>query len=723
MLLLYENIFISKVLPTIFCALSLFSSVSLLATYQKIMRMRMGPGKVTFMINICELLMTMLWIGSFYYSDSSSDAPSAISPVLCFFLGMIEVFIYSSYLLLHIGFIHSLRNILLLKDKNPSESFKKYLTVSLLGAIACTLAAVIPGGIDHTPYGFCGAKGTSIIQILSFVFAVVVNPFILLTLWNIHKRKGQQGYGQEEAFDIYTRDMKRYFFRTNIGFSLVFVLAWYPFHVVNIIFFLQANEGATMGFYVFALIAFYLICLTSFFMMIVRMRDPMLKKMVYHFIRSTSSVKGSDHLTGPTQDLSTSLLFSEQNDRSKRTTMSKHGSTKDVVVSYSMVQANSKPQKVEEEIKKSLTNEKLKRSKTSTTIKPITLDGYRSILYYLEQLLETAPSGSEAPGCTERLPWASYFYTQLSSVKLKSLGDDTEGTANGFIHAAKVFEHLGEQFGYSFSEIAHSINLVLNEKNLEDNFEKFATKATGFFKNYHFSSFDKEIQFQIIDKDQKFSLVENYLQPYHSFVASETGNLLPQLLGLYTVDDSASKHIILLLKNRYKKFLKGKSGSRLIMKHRTVVDADYIRFEVLDQDGTVQSRTKAKIETENMTKLPVTQKVIPMSPEDRTRLIEIIRKNLKFLDKTEITGYKVIFIISSAEALKAWGDSKRQSTDDGEFLRNLRTIDGDKIDAFIELKSYARANKLKQSDAGAAFSKETPKIYRQCIDETLYQLL
>ena len=719
--------FFAQVLPTFLCLFSLFNSISLLVTYKKFMRMRMKSGKLALLINICELAMTFLWLISLYYHSSESPELSTftISAGFCYVFGMLEIFFYVSYLFLHLCLVHNLVKTLKEEHLNPSDSFKRYVTISGLAAAGFTLLTTFTSGIATTVFGFCGATKKSPVQFLSFAFVFVINPYLLHKLWKTYTRERRDLEQREDEVNTYAREIRRSFLSMNIGFSLIFIVVWYPFHMFNILFFFNADKGSSDAFFGFSAVSFYLVCLTSFFMMLIRMRDPILKKMMSRCFQRRDEF--DILLSG---ERVTSSLLSDDMDELHRESLGEHNPLHSMVVSQQTMGKSSDERTTKRETfaESTLSRRSEKNSKQSANlVKPPSLKEYRFLLHCLEQILKSEVSGSELPDNPDQIPWNKYFYTQLSSLQLSSPEDENirmSGQAvNCFIHARNVFEHLANYFDLSYQKIAESLRLDRNENNIEEKYELFAQKKTGFFKHAHFLSSDKKIHFQIIEKEQKFNIVEDYLQLYHSFVTSESGNLLPQLLGLYTIDDTENKFIVLLLKNRYENYMSD-SEPRVLVKQKIVIDADYIRIEALNEDGTVQLRTKTKVDTENISKLANMQKVLPLAPADRTRLLEILRKNLKFLDKAEIVGYKVIFMMSTCFKQEPFNLNKQQALSDGDFLKQLKTIEGDKIDVFIELRTYTKASKAKTNEVTLkSFSSDAPRIYRQCVDETLYQFL
>lgn len=730
MLTAVQNAFLSQFLPTFFCVLSLGSSISLLATYRKFLRVRMRSGVLIILISICEFIMTLCWLLSLYYSTKlASSSTFLITNSACFGIGIIQVFSYLLYLFLNLCLIHTFA--LTTKDGvlNPPSRLKKFIWVSVIAALALTLAAALTKGIMESPYGFCGATAKSIIQYLSFIWLFIVDPAVLIILFRFYKQEREWFTDLNTGLvDTYTREIRKSFIKTNTGSILLFVVGWSLFHLLNVLFFLGVDANESMPLDFFIVMSFYAIMLTSFFMMLIRLTDPLLKKVIRRFVRSQLQPQQNDIAKFLLAEPTNSAFFTDMNQSSiKLRDASETSLGKEGVAIHSEIPID-KP----EPLQRDYTD--YRRENSLAMGGAITLEDYRMILHCLEKLINIDPASVEKPENVGQIPWSYYFYTHVASKKLEPLNNSIinmqlnpmeSGTPEDFVyayvHGESVFEHLAYLCGLKREEIIESISLGANEKNLQENYQGVVQKV-GFYKNYHFKSADEKILFQILDKEQKFNILENYLQMYHEHVVSDQGNLLPQLLGLYTIDLVKKKYIVLLQKNSYNIFNET-NERKLIVKKRILIDADFIRIEVLNSNGSIQSRNKIQVMKEGNQHGPEIEKLIEMAPEDRARLLDIMRTNLKFLDKAHLAGYKIVFILSSLSLQDRLGYEKPKGTDNNTFIAHLKTVSGDKISVFYELSNYFKPNPRAMSQSNAVFSKEDPSIYRQCIDETLYQYL
>lgn len=711
------------VTPALFCVLSLMASVTLVMCYKKVVRMRYNAGKILLHIVICETLLTLLYIFSFFYVDPTQakkySGTFTIEPSGCKLLGFFQVFLSVSYCLLNTALIHNFYSSLTQKQKTFCKRNKFYTWGTLSVSLVLSILAIAHDALSLTPYGFCGINYSSAIVLAAFFPLCISYPFGIYAI--IHamlamsndKKENQK---QQLISDPYEYQVKLSFVKSHVGFIGVFFFTWFPFYVDNLVNYFNPGSYSSPG---IAAVTLNLLSVTSFLRMVVRLTDPLLRKVLRKAMKrrfwSLSSGKNSEAsdngwpkaLETPNEPIALQSAYLPEGETDNPLTRT--------FADPQMTKFRSIAPKVG----------------CNKTYGSMTPHEFNLILLSLENVIPTQEFDAEPPENPQQMPWPQFYYSQICVRELNlnlHQGEENEEeiSLNAIIHAPRVFDHLLATFSLTRNALFNSTRLDRNKEGAQKGIN---TKKLEIYKQYQFLTSNKEVLIQRMEKEQKFDFLESFLSAYHQHMMQNPGSCLEKILGLYSLGTLHKKYNLLLIQNVYRPYYDNveDSGPNQLLE-RLVLDGHCLRKENLNGRGVVIRSRKFTISS----KLPESEPALfQLRPKDRVRLLQIIRHDIGFLEKAGILEYKINFLISrnhkkQDSTAPSMHTSCRNTLEDWEFLNTLTTADEEfRVGVFISLDSFIHAKKVNcgPGEDSCLFSRANPQLYRQCIEEFLYQYL
>lgn len=710
------------VTPAIFCFLSAIGSISIIVCYRKVVRMRHNAGKITLFIVLCELALSLLYSLSFLYVDeayqSNTDYTFVISQGCCKALGFLHAFFSTSYCVLNTVLIHNFYTSIQKSQKSFAAKLKAYMILTLiLSTVVAVVGVATSSGIGFTSYGFCSIRSSSPLTLFAFVPLCLSYPFGLFTiLKSVLMLRSESKEHKMNALlnDPYEYQVKVSFIKSNIGFIIVFFVTWLPFFVSNLAYYFKSSDPTSDP--LLPTLSLNLLCTTSFFMMVVRLGDPIIRKILRKYVERIRSRLRSGrnreqgNVTHKLKITSEPIVLQDSAGNNQSLSAHPRAFTDPQLTKFRALAPRVGCYKYYE----------------STRSEDLAI-----ILAALENVMQIQDFDSEPPRTTQT-PWPQFYYSEICvreiTIPIQISGETVEDkvTLNAIVHAPRVFDDLLHVFEFPKQTLINCISLERNKEVLK---KGLSNKKSDVYKQYQFLTSNKEILLQRMEKEQKFGFIESFISAYHHHMAHNPNSFLQKILGLYSFTNMEKKFTVLAIKNVYRKYyndLEEDRPTRLL--ERIVLDGHYFRQDNLEDQGRLTRRRKYTISL----KLPEEEVVLKLSPNDRTRLIHIIQTDLEFLEKVGILDYKINFLLSKNNQVNGEGlinsanSSERSTYDDSEFLSNLTTADDNyKIEIFISLESFIHSSKsgFSNDEDSSLFSRANPKTYRQCIEEFLVQYL
>ncbi|CAD8069381.1 unnamed protein product [Paramecium sonneborni] len=547
---------IVRVFVIILCLLSMVGCSIILWTFFKTPRLSKNPGSIIQRMAIAQIIITFLmFFAQFYIEDQDIQISAVfiISSNFCSFLGFIEIFFSSQYILYNVYFPINLYCSLKTQNYNFTKYFQYMEMFSFAFSIIFTLTMFLINDVQINFVGVCGLKlASSSSKSLSIILAVItISVLILLIFITIEKSLIKTTFYNKDSEKFHKKYHKE-FKIVNILYTTVFIVTYmFP---SCIIFWSELYSGK--DYYYYLPIIYPLGGILLFF---IRINDPIVKKYLYNMLmgkkKTNQSGKLKDKLLQKQNfddigqmSIDSGFEISVCNNNNKlRYTVKQVLSEKQISSEISINSVfgsgfQTKLIKNNQELFiilltiKNAINQCIQNNQSSyKNLKPFNFTHITKYSLYLQDDFKELDQK----------------YKNFNNLCLNDYVDEFnyKRVINCYSYASNTLIHLFSQMlNIDINQLRTSLRIQQNTKNI------FNTKLPSSFGPI-FLTYDNYFTIEIISKQHKLLLTKggglmNICKRYQTeYIKSKNGNtLLPAIFGLYTIQIEEDRFINIVLK-------------------------------------------------------------------------------------------------------------------------------------------------------------------------------
>ncbi|CAD8062135.1 unnamed protein product [Paramecium sonneborni] len=548
---------IARIFVIILCLLSMTGCALILWTFFKTPRLSKNPGSIIQRMTIAQIIITFLMFFAQFYietQDSSIGGAFQISTSFCSFLGFIEIFFSSEYILYNVYFPINLYCSLKRQNYNFSKYFKYMEISSFIFSFLFTLTIFI---INDVKINFVGVCGLSLAQqmskSLSAILALIaISVLILLFFIAIEKSIFKT--------TLYNKDSEKFHQKYHKQFKIVNTLYTTVFLVTYmipscLIFWSQLFSVQDYHYYFFPIIY----PLGGILLFLIRINDPIVKKYLYNMLignkKTNQNCKLKDKLLQKSNfdgieqmSLDSGLEISVCNNNKKLRYTVKQGLnenqiSQDITITSAIGSGfQTKLIKSNQELFiillsiKSAINQCIQNNQSSfKNLKPFNFTHITKYSLYLQDDYKDLDQK----------------YKNFNNLCLKDYVNEIsyKRVINCYSYASNTLIYLFSQMlNIDLNQLRTSLRIEQNTKRLLN------TKLPQSFGPI-FLTYDNYFTIEIISKQHKLLLTKggglmNICKRYQTeYIKSKNGNtLLPAIFGLYTIQIEEDRFINVVLK-------------------------------------------------------------------------------------------------------------------------------------------------------------------------------
>ncbi|CAK70709.1 unnamed protein product (macronuclear) [Paramecium tetraurelia] len=546
---------IVRVIVIILCLLSMIGCSLILWTLFKTPRLSKNPGSIIQRMAIAQIIITFLMLFAQFYIDhvSNNDVSAAfiISTNFCSFIGFIEIFFSSEYILYNVYFPINLYFSL----KTQNYNFTKYFTlmeiIFLMFSFIFTLTMVFVKDVKINFVGVCGLLLQDMSKVFGSILAIItIGVLILLILIALEKSSFKT--------TIYNKDSEKFHRKYHKEFKIVNILYTTVFLVSYMIptclmFWNQLNTSQSEHYYIFPIIY----PLGGILLFLIRINDPIVKKYLYNVLigkKKNQNQKLKDKLL-QNQDfniidqisIESGLEISVCNNKKLRYTVKQVLSEKQIqsdITLSSPFGSGFQPKLIKGNQDLFIILLSIKNAinqcigQTSYSLKNLKPFHFNHITKYQLFLQDDSKEMDQK-------------YKNFNNLCLKDYVNEIcyKRVINCYSYASNTLIHLFSQIlNIHLDQLRTSLRIEQNTKKIVNT--KLPTSYGPIFLTY-----DNYFSIEIISKQHKLLLTKggglmNICKRYQTeYSKSKNGNtLLPAILGLYTIQIEEDKFINVVLK-------------------------------------------------------------------------------------------------------------------------------------------------------------------------------
>ncbi|CAD8051665.1 unnamed protein product [Paramecium primaurelia] len=272
---------IARVFVIILCLLSITGSILILWTFFRTPRLSKNPGSIIQRMTIAQIIITFLMLFAQFYIESKDKITGGafvISSNFCSFLGFIEIFFSSEYILYNVYFPINLYCSLKKQDYNFTKYFKFMEIFSLIFSFLFTLTMFFVKDVKINFVGVCGLLLNELSIPLSVILAFITLTILILLVFIITEKSSFKTTLYNKDSEKFHKKYHKEFIIVNTLYTTVFLVTYMI--PSCLIFWTQLIPGDENRFYSFPIIY----PLGGILLFLIRINDPIVKKYIYTII-------------------------------------------------------------------------------------------------------------------------------------------------------------------------------------------------------------------------------------------------------------------------------------------------------------------------------------------------------------------------------------------------------------------------------------------------------
>ena len=618
-----SNLIFLEIIPIVIISLSIMCSLISLIIYIKNENLRLGAGKIKFIIIFNELIFSILCLSSIFYNETIGDK-------FCLIFGIFTIL--TVYSIQYLNFFLSISLMFLIKfyyQKKFQGNKKLLVIIIMLFILLFSVLLIFLEEIKFGPLGLCWLSGSQTSELINLTSTILIYP---LTIFSMIYISTNQNY-KEKSYSF----GKNYMF-VNVGYIFIFTLTWIP---ANIVYFVdiwnQYNrfEKSSEIWNIFKQIAFLFLIISPLLMFMLRMKEKIFKNLFKNMIKAILLCLCYSSQEKKTREIIEDDEIDFQNFSHKRKLIAE---SKDEIKRSSSERQNFMAFNPSEKSILSSVPPKLQDNNNKQV--------YAKILLGLNLLfLNDKEKCFEIP--EKSPPWEHYLYNEieLNNMKIVEIFEkiyefEEKQTKEQLKNMIKLFEnekmaclYFGKTFFHkirnlykiSIDNILNSIKLHKNKgvldllNNLRDNVDEILTE-------------DEKYCVKIIEKRFKIFLKDKFFIDLHSFLfKNDYISLINPLLGLFSFQLNEKKNVGVIIFENPRKIHK-KVRLELILTGKDVIAINFNKSQKIIE------------EKKHFIKAYKLEEIFKIKFKEKGRLMKILSNDTAFLIKTKSINYKIHFI-------------------------------------------------------------------------------
>lgn len=626
---------------------------------------RKFPSILLTMISVGELLISIHWIMTGFYSQFIWRVhhidPKGLfcrTSALLISIGTIIQYLY------HMSFLISI--IVMFRNALSKLKFKKlYIIIPFLLTIGATTSYILSGGLGKDFFGVCTLEDTNLgNMVFTFIYLFIYICIVLVTLYILKRFKSRS----DRELMLKNSNEFYYFYKNYSIYMMVYYFVSTSNHIISFLFknyFIShdnyCGDLCMRLFFMSRLLNNFKLFLPVISFML-RISDPYLRNILKEYSRKRKKSYKRNLF-----DESLSMVIQETS-------------------TYLFNKSSFTVDRKDIEIIRTLNRIKMNCTKTILIcLKAYYQAIFRSIaasmenmddvfvgnlVYDVSQLLDIhsdlskrqsskqsldTPSKREfslkSKKSLEDLPWKGH--RRDSSLDLRIFPEYLNGTVNIFF--GKEFAKIIIQRNYLVDQIFKSFDQTRNRKNIN----KTGTIKGGSSGNggasgeFFFVTYDKKFIIKTISQEEEAILL-SIIGKYTDHISWNPGSIISRLVGYFVFDlDILDKKIrVIVMENIFKIHgpcikrrydLKGSTYQRKIMR---LSDLNKLKVNMNIRTKWVHPRTLKDIDFNRI------EKKIVLSPEKRRQILGVIERDVRFLESVGVIDYSLIVAVLYLDDLR-----------------------------------------------------------------------
>jgi len=757
-----------KYLPLSLSLFSFIGGIIIIVTHLKFFRLKIYSGKLFLHISIIQLVTLTLFTLSLFYKgpavstskvnsteESNQDKANTITSNSGFIVQGIAADILSGmglyattclyfyyFFLSHNLYMNSKKRAL----KNFRTRFRRYLALTHFFALSLTIYAVVGGHLGLGSLGMFGIKMKYSILFIPIAKTVLVIFTIFAILYSNLRHRSISRESIKE--DMYERELREDFYKSTTYYLLIFVTGWTLPPILALLEYDNPEKCACIQpdaplLNILKILSLNLICGSGLGMMFIRLTNPAIRRKFKKY-RLSKRQEGNELLLQDENDLENSY-FADRGIGFVEDISTLTFKQNNSILHVSAL--NTCPDSFEVERMTSSSPLKFgnsdlrpgsppnKKPKPKKAVSPMDhLDILLSLIYIMRNKTVAAPLSYSQLNETHIYtncesndidPVKAFSEEELQIIKSNILKAVTLHSLTYFVHAGHVFDSLCTSWKITPKKLRKSFNVTANMEFFSQIYLKsFSHLEPRFF----YTTPDKKILLELIEKDSKIYFIDNFLPHYHRYMLENPDSYLIKILGLYNFPLKSGTYNVMMVLNNYEKFYQGpdrektNTGIPSGIFERYVINGKFIRNERYSK-GKLENKTKQPIADQ------LKQNIFALSPSQRDRILKQISKDLQFLERHGIINYRVILLTTKdqqrKESLLNLSKKNKEDSEEEPPINGVLILkDGSILKLFIDTNLVTTKMKDREIEKkDQVFYLEDSKIYRQCIDEVMDSLL
>ncbi|CAD8054861.1 unnamed protein product [Paramecium primaurelia] len=550
-----EKYLIVRVIVIILCLLSMIGCSLILWTLFKTPRLSKNPGSIIQRMTIAQIIITFLMLFAQFYIDNDDNkigAAFTISSKFCSFLGFIEIFFSSEYILYNVYFPINLYFSLKTQNFNFTKYFRQMEMISFMFSFVFTMTMLLIHDIKINFVGVCGLFLQEISTIFGSILAVITISVLVLLIFIATEKSSFKTTLYNKDSEKFHQKYQKEFKIVNILYTTVFLVTYLI--PTCLIFLSQSNNQNNNHYYLLPIIYPF----GGILLFLIRINDPIVKKYLYNVLTGKKNKNQNNKLKDKllqNQDfnvieqisIDSGLEISVCNNKKLRYTVKQVLSEKQIQSDITLtshfgsgfqtklIKSNQELFILLLSIKNAINQCIQQKSYSFKNLKPFNFNHITKYSLYLQDDFKEMDQK----------------YKNFNNLCLKDYVNELcyKRVIYCYSYASNTLIHLFSQIlNIDLDQLRTSLKIELNTKKIVN------TKLPQSYGPI-FLTYDNYFSIEIISKQHKLLLTKggglmNICKRYQiEYSKSKNGNtLLPAILGLYTIQIEEDRFINVVLK-------------------------------------------------------------------------------------------------------------------------------------------------------------------------------